>query len=73
MDSKFKSPKTKEELIERAEKIELKAALALRHSIQSRIASATRAYIEELKFHEAVIKLKTEGPDAVVWPPEEAK
>lgn len=68
MDSKFNSPKTKEEFLKRAEKVELEAAETMKFAIRSRIASAIRGYQDELQYYEAVVQLKKEGPDAVEWP-----
>ena len=68
MDSKFNSPKTKEEFLERAEKVELDAAQTMKFAIRSRIASAIRPFQDELAYYEAVVQLKQEGPDAVEWP-----
>lgn len=68
MESKFNPPRTKEEFIERASKVDLKAALALQNALANRIRSATAALETELEFYRSVIKLHQEGPDAVVWP-----
>lgn len=69
MDSKFNPPANKEEFLERASKVELKAALALQNALRNRIESATRALRTELEFYQAVIVMHTDGEDAVVWPP----
>lgn len=61
MDSKFNPPKTKEEFIERAEKISgINGALGVLNSLKNRRASMVHALDIEIAFYEEAAKyLKT--------------
>lgn len=68
MDTKFNPPLTKAEFLERAKKVELKAALSIRNALLHRRASAVRALDIEIEFYDKVVELYEDGEDAVEWP-----
>ena len=64
----YNPPKNKEEFLERADKVELKAALAIQNALRQRIRSVSAALRSELEFYDKVIELHQKGPEVVEWP-----
>ena len=65
MQPSFTPPKTEEELYKRAGDMTIEAAHALKKTIEQRRAQAVRPFDEELKFYDAVIKIKS--GEVVKW------
>lgn len=67
MESKFVSPKNKQEFLERAKKVPLSGALGVLNSLKHRRASMVRSIDEEIFFYEKVLELAKNGEDKVEW------